>query len=398
LAVPGVREEACVPLHAGGRTVGVISVESEEALPEDCLDTLSEVADALSARLADLGVPAEERAMRRLARHAVQLAGMTSWNAAVDVVLDAALDLSGMSTAVLAVRDRPESPDRLDRRADAQVPSRWRICGAVGPLMGSLASLRGEDLSVIAGWVDVGTSCYTTGRTEGRGLVGHERLRARGAESLVVVPLDVLGRRVGILLVADDAVHSPSTDTAERLELLGALAAGTLRTLDAVRELSDMATRDPLTGLGHHGRFYDDLRAMMARHAPERVSVLLLDVDRFKAVNDARGHLHGDELLRRTAKALLGSLRSNDRAYRIGGDEFAALAPVRSAEQARTIADRVLTAVRAAIQPVTASLGYAVHDFDQTAEQLVARADAEMFAAKRAGRDTARGGTTAFVP
>ena len=118
---------------------------------------------------------------------------------------------------------------------------------------------------------------------------------------------------------------------------------------------------------------------------------MLLDIDHFKAVNDTYGHLLGDWLLQDVVAALRPVVRSSDRLYRLGGDEFAVLATGASAdiaEDAHRLATRLLLAVRAT--GATVSVGYA-SGAAADARTLRASADAALYAAKRAGRDTMRG-------
>ena len=375
-----VHGEVAVPVRVHGRTVGVVSARSHLALPPDAVDVVARHAEALSGRLPFVAQYGQQSPTRRLTRHAVRLAAASSWGDAVERVLDAACDLTGMGTAVLAVHDQP-------------VGGPWRVCGAVGPLTPALAGLTESELATVAGWLDEGTSSWTTGQETGAGPDGGAALRGRGVRALAVVPLDVLGDRIGFLLICSDDTHVRSTDEAELIELLGSLAAGSLRTLDAIRELGEMALRDALTGLGHHGRFHSDLRTALAAPHADEPAVLLLDLDRFKEVNDRGGHLHGDAVLRQAATAMAGALRGSDRAYRIGGDEFGVIVTAPAGDEALAgLAARVRDAVRAGIAPVTVSLGYArgVHGEDPSA--LVARADDALYAAKRGGRDgVARG-------
>jgi diguanylate cyclase (GGDEF)-like protein len=109
----------------------------------------------------------------------------------------------------------------------------------------------------------------------------------------------------------------------------------------------------------------------------------MLDLDRFKAFNDHHGHQAGDQLLAATAVAWRPALRATDTLARYGGEEFAVLLPHSDEEGARTVVERLLAAV-----PLgqTASAGIAVWDGAETADQLLARADAALYAAKGAGR------------
>jgi diguanylate cyclase (GGDEF)-like protein len=124
------------------------------------------------------------------------------------------------------------------------------------------------------------------------------------------------------------------------------------------------------------------------RHAA--VAVLMLDVDRFKSVNDTRGHPAGDAVLAAVARALRLSLRADDLAGRFGGDEFVALLTDVTAREAQAIAERVVARVRVDCA-VTVSVGVACAPPAQSLDVLVQGADVALYRAKAAGGDrTAR--------
>jgi diguanylate cyclase (GGDEF)-like protein len=153
------------------------------------------------------------------------------------------------------------------------------------------------------------------------------------------------------------------------------------------------ATHDPLTGLGNRVLLDGRLREAVDRAARtgQRVGLMLLDLDGFKAVNDTLGHHYGDVLLRQVAANLAGCVRMGDTAARLGGDEFAVLLPhVGSTEHATTLAERVLAAVQHSADlegiavDVSASIGVAVYPtHSDNADQLMQHADIAMYAAKR---------------
>jgi diguanylate cyclase (GGDEF)-like protein/PAS domain S-box-containing protein len=160
-------------------------------------------------------------------------------------------------------------------------------------------------------------------------------------------------------------------------------------------ELSRLATRDDLTGL-YNRRFFErevaqQLR-LLRRHGG-RASVLFVDLDRFKEVNDTLGHQCGDDLLKHVAAVLQGRLRESDVIARLGGDEFAVLLPMTSATGANTIVEalgREFTAKPADLDghPVTAraSIGVAELDAELDVDGVLRRADQAMYAVKRARR------------
>lgn len=174
--------------------------------------------------------------------------------------------------------------------------------------------------------------------------------------------------------------------------------------LDANRRLDALAVSDPLTGLKNVRYFrarLEEARAAALRSG-EPLALVVLDLDRFKEVNDRFGHPTGDALLRTVAGAIAGGVRGGDTAARVqcsvarmGGEEFAILLPTATEEDARRIAARILDAVRAAVVEtadgvvgVSASAGVASLAPDAaSADELYARADRAMYASKAAGRD-----------
>ncbi|HSK92751.1 MAG TPA: bifunctional diguanylate cyclase/phosphodiesterase [Candidatus Angelobacter sp.] len=155
------------------------------------------------------------------------------------------------------------------------------------------------------------------------------------------------------------------------------------------------ALRDPLTGLGNHRAFHEELdrQAEAATRYGVPVSLLLIDLDEFKAVNDGHGHARGDRVLRGFGQMLATTIRRADRAFRVGGDEFAVILPHTDVEGARVVARRLLAeALQPSFrvdeqQPVSFSAGLsAVPELADSRPRLYAQADAALYAAKRGGR------------
>jgi diguanylate cyclase (GGDEF)-like protein len=163
--------------------------------------------------------------------------------------------------------------------------------------------------------------------------------------------------------------------------------------------LEELATTDKLTGLSNR----QSLDALMhqamtrSRRVGAPMSVLLADVDHFKAVNDRFGHLVGDEVLKRVAANLRQLLRASDTVCRWGGEEFLLIAQDCDSSAALLLAEKLRTAIaddarlaELASGPVTMSLGVAELQPKESLEALVGRADAAMYAAKEAGRNCVR--------
>lgn len=164
------------------------------------------------------------------------------------------------------------------------------------------------------------------------------------------------------------------------------------RRTDRFRRLSET---DPLTGLGNRARFRSDLDAAVARARRTRrpLALAFIDVDGFKQINDALGHDAGDVLLQELGRALTRSVRQGqDGCYRPGGDEFAVLITGANAERALEALRRGFArAVSTSGTVVTCSVGVVTCREGESAEALVRRADALMYAAKR-GEDSSGDG------
>lgn len=156
--------------------------------------------------------------------------------------------------------------------------------------------------------------------------------------------------------------------------------------------------RDPLTRLYNRSYFYDSFTALQASIASGNpVSVIVSDLDHFKRINDKYGHLQGDKVIQFVAKVLQDSVRQNDIAARIGGEEFALLLANTDAEEAHAIAERIRLAIGQhdsnssqdkLPEPITISIGvFTVTDLSVPVEECVRRADEAMYRAKGTGRN-----------
>ncbi len=163
--------------------------------------------------------------------------------------------------------------------------------------------------------------------------------------------------------------------------------------------LEQLATRDGLTGLANRRCFDDTLQAEWSRAMRQQqpLSLLMVDVDNFKAYNDANGHLGGDECLKRIATAVASEMRANDLVARYGGEEFAVILPSQSLKGAAIVAERIRARVEQLRLPnrfsrdgrITVSIGAATALASGEAEafELVAIADAALYRAKHMGRN-----------
>jgi diguanylate cyclase (GGDEF)-like protein/PAS domain S-box-containing protein len=164
----------------------------------------------------------------------------------------------------------------------------------------------------------------------------------------------------------------------------------------AAEHLTDLTLHDPLTGLANRVLFGDRLGHAVerARRSKERIAVLFIDFDLFKAVNDSLGHAAGDELLRQAADRMRRSARPADTVARLGGDEFTVLCEdLGSIDDATRVANRVRDDLErpfdlfGSARSIGVSIGIAVADAGDDAEIVLARADAAMYRSKNERRD-----------
>jgi diguanylate cyclase (GGDEF)-like protein len=218
--------------------------------------------------------------------------------------------------------------------------------------------------------------------------------------SMCAAPLVFRDRLLGVLaaLAHGSTVFLPG-DTAA-LSAYATHAAIALSNARLVTRLERQAAEDPLTGLANQRAFYRACAAEFkrAQRADSEVSIVMLDLDHFKVINDAHGHLHGDQVLLAVADALRRSVREHDAVARMGGEEFAILLPDAGADAAYDAAERARTAIAqvpVAHLTLSCSAGVATASpADASPVDLLALADRALYQAKRLGRDrsvTSRG-------
>lgn len=222
-------------------------------------------------------------------------------------------------------------------------------------------------------------------------------------ESLTRVPLLVVGEAPSLDEVTE--MVEAGVEDWLRVGTPDGLLAARIRTAvktkffydNVVRIASEESLRDPLTGLWNHRRFQDHLRIEITRaeQGQRPVSLLMLDLDRFKSINDRYGHPVGDEVIRAAAEAMKESVRAGDILARYGGEEFSVILPGAGRAQAFAIADRICATLRerrisGAGHEIETSASIGVSVFPEDAlrsSNLIAAADLALYQAKREGRD-----------
>ncbi len=179
------------------------------------------------------------------------------------------------------------------------------------------------------------------------------------------------------------------------LEAAAVEASAALARVYSLRDAEARATTDALTGLPNR-RYFDEYLGLLAkrRRAEDQVGVLMIDIDRFKKLNDTFGHAVGDHVLREVAQAIAGAVREGDVPARFGGEEFAVLLRNPGPGIALEVGERVRKAVSSlnlrniGVPGVSVSVGVSVASSpDQQLEDVIDEADQALYRAKRGGRD-----------
>jgi diguanylate cyclase (GGDEF)-like protein len=225
---------------------------------------------------------------------------------------------------------------------------------------------------------------------------GKSRYRSRSYLAVPILARGVdsaeSGAVVGVFCATERLGDRPFTSGDG--DLLAVIASATGAALVAA-DLREALALDALTGIA--SRPYCEARLTqeikMARGGESPLSVLMVDIDHFKRVNDTLGHATGDRVLACVGQVLAAELRGDDVAARWGGEEFVVLLPGASAEEAAAVAERLRTQVQAetaALEggaPVTVSIGIAQWRDGESPSEIVGRADAALYESKRGGRD-----------
>jgi len=212
--------------------------------------------------------------------------------------------------------------------------------------------------------------------------------------NLVVIPLVAEARTIGFLVVEHGArparIEQRVVFTLERFASQSALA---LHSAWLMERMQRLAACDGLTGVANRRTFEEALvrEAARASRTGAPLSLAMLDIDRFKRLNDIHGHLAGDSVLRSVADVLMRECRASDVVARYGGEEFAIILPDTGHGDAHAVADRFRAAIAELDEPVpvTASLGVASCRADELADPLalLQAADDALYVAKRGGRN-----------
>jgi len=218
-----------------------------------------------------------------------------------------------------------------------------------------------------------------------------QNVELKDAQASVEVQNEELHAMQAELMAQNDELQSVQAELeSQNQEMLEAQD----RLTEANKQLEALATTDGLTGLFNHRMFHEQLEQEWSRHARygTALSVILIDVDKFKLYNDSHGHPAGDVVLRKVAEILQATARRSDVVARYGGEEFVIIARETDIRAAVKLAERLRVAIESVdwpLRPITASLGVSSADPSTTyPADLVAQADAALYRSKNNGRNS----------
>jgi diguanylate cyclase (GGDEF)-like protein len=219
-------------------------------------------------------------------------------------------------------------------------------------------------------------------------------------KNCAIVPLLCQDRVVGVLNLADktDGGFFDSGDIA-LIELFSQLVGASIGNVRLFEKIQHQATTDGLTGLVNHKTFYEILEKELwrSRRFGGRISLIMVDIDNLKTINDAYGHRAGDTVIREISRRIKECIRQIDTAARYGGDEFAVILLNTDISDAKIVAERMVEIVakrpaswnKQHIQ-LSISVGLGQYDADNTPEDITSRSDMALYTAKQAGKNTFR--------
>lgn len=220
-------------------------------------------------------------------------------------------------------------------------------------------------------------------------------------KNCAIVPLLCQDRVVGVLNLADkmDGSALDSSEDIALIELFGQLVGASIGNIKLFEKSQKQATTDGLTGLANHRTFYEILERELwrSRRHGGQISLIMVDVDNLKGINDTYGHRSGDKVIKEISRRISHCIRQIDTAARYGGDEFAVILPSTSLSDATVVAERMVETVSS--RPLvwdnqeielSISIGLCQCDSDSTPEDITSRSDEALYKAKEAGKNTLR--------
>ena len=383
MTIPSTKSELAIPLLVRDEVVGVLDCQSdqEDFFETETIDLLTLFSTQASIALQNARLYSQEQ------RKAAQLEAINA--------------IARQTTAALEIRELLEKSCDVILQA-FPVDHVAILLREEGGLV--LRAHRGKLTLRFpeGGELPAGAGLSARALESGRPVVENDALSVAGyvrgfeeTRSEMCLPLISLGETVGVLALDSSRLNAFQPGDEQPLESVADICAAAIqnaRYFDRVRQLAYI---DGLTGI--FNRRYFEMRVVeeieRARRYQGGLSVIMIDIDHFKRLNDEFGHLLGDEVLRQVSTIFSQNLRKVDVACRYGGEEFVILAPQTSAGHARAAAEKLRRVVEGwhfpgVPRPVTISAGISnLPDHGQNRDELVKAADQALYAAKQGGRN-----------
>lgn len=216
-------------------------------------------------------------------------------------------------------------------------------------------------------------------------------------KSCMAIPLTVNDQSIGCIVVLHVQSGMYTQEYLNTVNILSKHAAIALSNASLYRDMTQKSVTDPMTKIYNHGYFAEVIEDIISICERENmvVSLIMLDIDRFKVVNDTYGHVVGDEILNQIAQRIKACVRNDDIVARYGGEEFAVILPSSNTEHAYHVAERIRSEVAAKpfvvkdyILSITLSAGVCEYPlYAKTKEDLISKADKALYSAKSSGRN-----------
>jgi diguanylate cyclase (GGDEF)-like protein len=367
-ALPGVVSELAVPLRSSRGIVGVLNVETERALPDGAAEAVHPLVRALTP-LAEALRDSRTLDLAALARLFVHLGSLRDPR-----------DIAALGAASLC-KVLPVQASQVVAWDELGTPSElasWQSDRASQPLLSE------DELELARTQIDASVVCQVLELPR----------QGRAPRSVVWLPLRANAGELGALV---GVIEKTAPVDPVALDTAAVLAAHVAASLDAAISLQRerlSAVTDPLTGILNRRGLEERLERALAAAQEARVpvSLIVIDCDDFKEINDRAGHEFGDVLLREIADALGGVLPDGAVAARLGGDEFVVMLPEAGADAAETLGGQIRSLLAEGLTdagfPLRISAGVSTYPFDGAKpSSLLRAADQALYAAKASGKD-----------
>ena len=376
--------ELFMPLISRGRLIGILILDKKQAgrYSLEDFNFLEDVANRVAVSM-------EKECLREQFRQREEELSVINSSSAI---ITSSLDIQGIYDSFIRVLKKVvdvswaaivliEENECRFLALSSEIGSAWQV-GERVPLKGSAME-----------WVAVHRQAMIEPDLlqESKFLTGKYHI-GQGVRSIAYLPLIASGKVIGSLIIASCSPNAYGQRHINLLEQLVSQIAMPIENSRLYAKVEQRARTDELTGLLNRHSLDEVITSEISRHSRYGgvFSLIIFDLDSFKAYNDDQGHLAGDKLLGQISGTMKKAIRSADQAFRYGGDEFAILFPQTTIEAAYQVAERIRKQVASEVKtgyiPLTISLGLASWPADGVGlNEIIAAADAALYHAKRSG-------------